>query len=272
MRACLLAFLVLLVTSTTGCLDYREHLILKEDGSGSLQIDFLVDLGILNEISKALGEKPDPAATQGPTKDEVLNGLEVEGVEVKEIEIKQRETKSKVHLLINFKSLEALNKIEGFGDDRRVDFYDNGDGQVRVVYSFDTRDQLPMEEFGDPGVPEDQMDPIEKKIVTLTKGARDKIKFRSRVTLPGPIGKSTGIKDPREPKENERVWLIDKERDEKKHARLGKGKLRMQMIVAKSSVPWVKELKPLPTRRSGPTPPPDKRRPGPPDKPGGLGD
>ena len=161
----------LLLLCTTGCLDYREHLVLKEDGSGSLQIDFLLDLGVPAEISTALGEQPDPAAAQGPTKAEIQEGLEVEGIEVKELEVQQKGYKSKVHLLINFKSLAALNQIEGFGDDRRIDFYDNGDGKARVVYSFDTKDQLPIEEFGEPG--EGAMDPVEKKIVALTSSARD---------------------------------------------------------------------------------------------------
>lgn len=239
----------LLLLCTTGCLDYREHLILKEDGSGSLQIDFLLDLGVLAEISTALGEKPDPAAAQGPTQAEIKEGLEVEGIEVKELEVQQKGYKSKVHLLINFKSLAALNQIEGFGDDRRIDFYDNGDGKARVVYSFDTKDQLPIEEFGEPG--EGAMDPVEKKIVALTTAARDKIKFRSRVTLPGPIEKSTGVLDPREPKQNERVWLIDKEREPKKHERLGKAKIRMQMICERSSVPFVKTFEPLPPQARG---------------------
>jgi hypothetical protein len=260
-RRCPTLVLLLLLPLFTGCLDYREHLLLAKDGSGSLKIDFVVDLSILNDISVALGEKPDPAATKGPTKEEVLNGLEVEGIKVKEIEIQQKDAKSKVHLMLVFKDLEALRQIEGFGDDRRIDYYDNEDGKVRVVYSFDTKDQLPMEEFGEPGVDPEDMDPIEKKIVALTTAARDKIRFRSRVTLPGPIIKATGKKDPREPKDNERVWLIDKKRDPKRHARLGKSKIRMQLIVEKSTVPWVKKLKPLPkeARKSGKSDPDGKK-------------
>jgi hypothetical protein len=246
---CAALLFALLLLCTTGCLDYREHMTLKKDGSGTLKIDFVLDLGVLAEISTALGEKPDPAAAQGPTKEEILEGLEVEGIEVKEIDVQQKGYRSKVHLVIAFKNLEALNQIEGFGDDRRIDFYDNGDGKARVVYSFDTKDQLPIEEFGEPG--EGAMDPVEKKIVALTTAARGKIKFRSRVTLPGPIVKSTGMADPRKPKPNERVWQIDKEHSPKKHARLGKSKIRMQIVCEKSSVPFVKKFEPLPPQARG---------------------
>lgn len=261
----------LLLPTFTGCLDYREHLILLKDGSGTLKIDFVVDLGILNEISAALGEKPDPNATKGPTKSEVKSGLTVDGIKIKELEVMNKGAKSKVHLVLDFKSLEALSQIEGFGDDRRVDFYDNGDGKVRVIYSFDTKDQLPMEEFGDSGTKPEDMDPIERKIVTLTKAARTKIRFRSRVTLPGPILKATGVKDPRDPKDNERVWLIDQKRDPKRHALLGRAKLRMQMIVEKSSLPWVKELAPLPKPGQHPPKEPGKKPVTPPKGPGGDG-
>ncbi|MGE0706819.1 MAG: hypothetical protein AB7N76_06400 [Planctomycetota bacterium] len=286
-RRLVLLPLLAVLALTTGCLDYREHLLLEKDGSGLLKIDFVVDLGILNDISAALGEKPDPNATKGPSKEEVLQGLEVEGIKVKELDIQQKDARSKVHIVLAFKDADALSQMEGFGDDRRIDYYDEGDGKVRVVYSFDTKDQLPMEEFGEAGTKPEDMDPIEKKIVALTSAAREKIRFRSRVTLPGPILKATGVKDPREPKENERVWLIDKERDPKKHARLGKGKLRMQMIVDRETVPWVKELKPLPKYMQGkkgdeevegddgpkePKPPKKKDPKVVPKGPGGLGD
>ena len=105
-----------LALTVSGCLDYREQLTLREDGGGTLQIDFVVNLGLMGEISEALGEKPDPEAMQGPTKDEVLAGVEVDGITVKEIEVEQRGNKSKVHLLVEFKDLASLSQIEGFLD------------------------------------------------------------------------------------------------------------------------------------------------------------
>lgn len=234
-------------TALTGCLDYREVLTLTADGSGTLQIDFVVDLGILGEISRLLGENPGPGDIAGPTREEMLAGMNVEGLEVKALDVQEKGSKSKVHALIAFKDLAALAKMEGFGEDRRVDFYDEGDGKVRVVYGFDTDEAIPLEEISDGApAPGEELDPTEKKILAATERARDGLAFRARVILPGKVLRSNG--KPVEGSPNESSWVVDKKTDPKRHAVLGKGRVNLMLLVERSSLPFVKELKPLPAR------------------------
>ncbi len=231
----------------TGCLDYREVLTLAADGSGTLQIDFVVDLAVLGEISRLLGEEPEPGDMRGPTREEMLSGMNVEGLEVKELDVQEKGSKSKVHALVAFKDLATLSKMEGFGEDRRVDFYDEGDGKVRVVYGFDTDEAIPLEEFSDGApAPGEELDPTEKKILAATERARDGLAFRARVVLPGKVLKSNG--KPVEGSPNESAWVVDKKTDPKRHAVLGRGRVNLMLLVDRSSLPFVKELKPLPER------------------------
>ena len=265
-----LCFTVALPLALAGCLDYREQLEIKPDGSGTLQIDFVADLSVLGEVSKAIGEAPNEEDTKGPTREEILAGLQVEGIEVKELTVQQKDAKHRVRALIAFKDLAALGKIDGFGRDRRVDFYDDGDGKVRVVYSFDTADTIPIEELVEDAPPGQELDPIEKKLLAITRKARDGIQFRSRVSLPGPVLRSNGEPTPGAP--NVSQWVVDKDRDPKRHAALGRGKVVMVLLVDRASVPFVKELMPTPPAgaddgtRMG-----DRPLPNGPARPGGLG-
>jgi hypothetical protein len=230
---------------------------LNKDGSGRLTIDFVVNLGLMTEIAAAFGDKPDPNAAKGPSRDEILQGLRAKGLRVKELTVKHKGDKSRVHLDLEFKSLDVLREIEGFGDDRKVEFFDNGDGRVRVVYSFDTSDVIPLEELGDEAPDGAELDPIEKKILQITSRARDELRFMGRVQLPGPILKSNGKTDAKRPNPNVRLWRIDKKNDPKKHRSLGRGKIVMKMLVERSTIPWVKDLQPMPGRPdsgAGPAP------------------
>ncbi|MEZ6184337.1 MAG: hypothetical protein R3F62_04905 [Planctomycetota bacterium] len=239
---CVWIGLVALVLSLTGCLDYKEELTLKADGSGSLNLDFTIDLGYLEKVSKALGEAPNEEDFAGPTEEEIREGLEVEGITIKEIKLETKGRKTRVQINLDFANLEALNEIEGFGDDRRILFYDEGNGMVRVVYSFDTTDAIPADELDDEA-PSD--DPIETKIREITKEARAAMRFRARVVLPGAVKKSNGRRDAEDP--NASLWLIDSEHTPDKHKKLGRGKIRMMALVSRESLPFVKELRPLPT-------------------------
>jgi hypothetical protein len=275
MRARFTLLTACLTLLLAGCLDYRERLTLNKDGSGSMVIDFVVDLGLMNEVAKAFGDQPDPNATKGPTKEEILKGLKVKGITVDEerLTVHHKGDKSKVHIELTFESLKALGQIEGFGDDRKVEFFDNGDGKVRVIYSFDTTDVIPLEELGDEPPPGEELDPTERKILEITARARDDLRFLGRVQLPGEILKSNG-KIEKKPAPNARVWRIDKKADPRLHATLGRGRIIMKMLVERSTVPWVTELQPLPARTVRPQ---DVRPPEPPrkssnDKRGALGD
>lgn len=242
--------LLLSLTLFTGCLDYAEELTLNKDGSGRLKLDFTVDMAYMGEVSKALGEQPSPDEMRGPTREEIMEGLNVEGITVPELDVKENGTKTRVKMTVEFRSLEALGRIEGFGDDRKIDFYDEGGGKVRVVYTFDTTDLIPIDEVGESG--QEDADPVEKKIREVTLRARDAVKFRCKVTLPGALDRSNGrpVKD--EP--NSSVWLIDKESNPEKHQTLGRGKLTFMMLIGRDQLPFVTELKPLPQREGGETP------------------
>lgn len=243
------AAIICLTSLLSGCLDYRERLTLKADGSGTLMIDFVVDLGLMNQVAQAFGDQPDPNATKGPTRDEILKGLKVKGIHVDEekLKVQHRGDKSKVHVELAFDTLQALTLLQGFGDDRKVEFYDNGDDKVRVVYSFDTADVIPLEELGEGPPPGEKLDPVEKKILAITAKARAELRFMGRVILPGPILKSNGKQEKgKAPNPNARVWRIDRKSDPKRHANLGKGKIVMKMLVDRSTVPWVRNLQKAP--------------------------
>jgi hypothetical protein len=256
--------LLLSLTLLAGCLDYGEELTLNKDGSGRLKLDFTVDMSFMGEVSKALGEEPSPDEMRGPTREEIMEGLNVEGITVSELDVQERGTKTRVRMVVEFASLAALSRIEGFGDDRKIEFYGEGGDKVRVVYTFDTTDLIPIDEVGEGGA---QVDPTEKKIREVTLRARDAVKFRSKVTLPGPLDRSNGKPVPNEPASS--VWLIDKTSSPEKHQTLGRGKLTMMMLISHQHLPFVTELKPLPQREGGSEPPGGGSAP--PGK-GGLGD
>lgn len=227
-----------------GCLDYSEELSLNKDGSGRLKLDFTVDMSYMADVSRALGEEPSAEELRGPTREEIMEGMNVEGITVSELEVQERGTKTRVKMTVDFTSLEALARVEGFGDDRKIEFYDEGNGKVRVVYSFDTTDLLPIEEVGE-GAAGDE-DPIEKKIREVTLRAREAVRFRTRVKLPGPLDRSNGRPVREDPTAS--IWVVDKDSDPEKHQRLGRGKMHMMLLIPREHLPFVRELKPLPRR------------------------
>jgi len=235
--------LALLVSSLAGCIDYRERLTLREDGSGTLVVDFVVDLGIMQTVARLVGDEPDPEDSKGPTADEIRAGLDVKGVTIQELTVDYKGTKTKVHAKVEFESLQALARIEGFGRDRSMAFYDNGDGKVRVIYGFDTRDVIPIEELTD-GSDDAEPDPTSKKILGLVERAQTQLTLRARVDLPGPVLKSNGDPVPDEPASSQ--WRIDQETDPKRQRVLGRGKVIMMLLCERSSVPFVTKLEPLP--------------------------
>jgi len=243
------AALLLLPLALAGCLDYAEEMRLNPDGSGTLRLDFTIDMDYMAQISHALGEEPNEEELRGPTEEEIMEGLEVEGIRVEDLEIEERDRKSRVRLTIHFEDLEALNRIEGFGDDRRIEFYDD-DGKIRVVYGFDTKDVLPAEDVDDEDI-EQATDPIERKILEITREARDAMKFRARIVMPGPVLMSNGARDRSDP--NASIWRIDQETDPEKHDRLGKGKIVMMLRVDRESLPFLTPsmIRPLPEDAPG---------------------
>lgn len=257
--------LLLPLVLLAGCLDYSEELTLNKDGSGRVKLDFTVDMTYMGEVSRALGEEPSAEEMRGPTREEIMEGLTLEGITVSELEVQERGTKTRVKMTVDFVSLEALSRVEGFGDDRKIEFFDEGDGKVRVVYTFDTTDLIPIEEVGEAGEGQEE-DPVEKKIREVTLRARDAVRFRAKVTLPGPLARSNGRPVRDEPASS--MWVIDKESDPEKHGRLGRGKVTMMLLIPREHLPFVRELKPLPRPEGAPNTP----TPPAPGSSGGLGD
>lgn len=262
-----------------GCLDYAEELVLNPDGSGKLTIDFTIDMKYMEEVTKVLGDTPDPEELRGPTKEEVMEAVsESEGITVEEVEVKSRDKQSHVHLKLAFTSLEALSRLEGFGDERKLEFFDEGEGKVRVLYSFDTTDVVPVDEVvPSEGAPQGEVDPVEKKIMEITQRARDALRFRARMVLPGPILNSNGSRDPATP--NGSLWKVDKQSDPERHSKLGKGRVKMMVLVDRKTVGFVKELQPKPQptqggtdKPAGPGPAGPGTPPGPGGKKPGLGE
>jgi len=243
---CVRIGLFALLVTLTGCLEYTEELTLKPDGSGTLSLDFTIDLSYLEDVSKALGEAPSEEDFAGPTEEEIREGLEVEGITIKSLDLETKGRKTRVKIVLDFANLDALNEIEGFGDDRRILFYDEGNGLVRVVYSFDTTDAIPADELDEEEAGDD---PIEKKIMEITKKARAAMRFRAKLVLPGQIKKSNGKRDANNP--NASLWQIDSKSTPEKHKTLGRGKIRMMALVSRDALPFVKQLRPLPKGSDG---------------------
>jgi hypothetical protein len=230
----------------TGCLDYSEQLQLQRDGSGTLGIDFTIDMSFMEDIARAIGDNPDPEEMRGPTREEVMAGLEVEGIDVQELEIQSRDKRTRVHIVLGFDSLETLTQIEGFGDDRRIEFFEDPTGGVRMIYSFDTTDVIPLEEVSDEEAAEAMQDPIERQIIEVTRRARNNLRFRSRIAMPGRILNSNGGRDREDPMAA--LWRIDRERTPERHAELGRGKIRMSVVVAREDLPFLedRDIRPMP--------------------------
>lgn len=270
------AALVLAPLLLAGCLDYTETLTLEKDGGGTLAFDFTVDMSYMADVSRAIGDEPTPEDTRGPTREEVAAGLEADGITVEELIVDEqtKDKKTRVRARIRFKDLAALGRLEGFGNDRKLEFFDEGGGKVRVVYSFDTSDLVPIEEVAPDEAGGAEEDPVEKKILEISKRARENLRFRAKVVMPGAVEKSNGKPDPQDP--NAARWRVDRESEPEKHERLGRGKIVMMLMVERASLPFVqdKDIKQPPARREGDDKPAgpkpeEPRRPGPPS---GLGD
>jgi hypothetical protein len=238
MRKALLLLGVLL--PLTGCLDYDEVLTLKADGSGSIRVDFTVDLTFEGKL-KTLMTPPDPDAKPGApddtddpykmmvSKQEILKYVQgVDGVTVKECTEEEKPAGSKkhhVHLEVDFKTLDALRKTNAFRDGAREITFEAKDDKVQAVYKVDAAKIL-----GDllPGpAPEDEQQKKMRKIVdeaTIDAGARFTILF------PAKPASTTGKADEKDDKTIR--WEVPK-KDEKAHAALAKDPIVMKAELAK---------------------------------------
>jgi hypothetical protein len=216
----------------SGCLDYSEALSLRSDGSGTLEATFSIDMGLMGELSQALGEVVDPAELVGPTRDEVLEALSVEGVTVRRLEVEPLGAKTQVRLTIEFADLEALQRIEGFSARRRIGVFDNGDGRALFVSRFDPRDLAPAPEFA----------ATNEQALDVLRRIRESIRLESELRLPGPIVASNGHADVARPGLDVSAWAVDASRHPDRLARLGPTPVLMKVLCERSALPWAREL------------------------------
>ncbi len=185
-KALVVASLVLL----SGCLDYDEVLTLAADGSGSVHVDFTVDLAFseaLRKLQVPPGEKA-PEDADDPykmmvTKEEILKNVQgVPGVEVRPIKVEEpAPNKTHVVLDVDFKSLAALRKTTGFAN--RELAFEEKDGSVLATYKVDARFLKDLGLLTAPGDPEPTTD-LEKKMRKTVEDATAGAKARFTVRFP----------------------------------------------------------------------------------------
>jgi hypothetical protein len=236
MRKALLVFSSLIFL--TGCLDYDEILTLKSDGSGSVRVEFTVDLAFEAKLKKLMtpepapGEKPpeqddsDDAYKMMVSKQEILKYVQgVEGVTVKQIVVDEPSAqKHHVKLEVEFKSLDALRKTNAFRDGARELTFEAKDDKVEAVYKVDAKllgSLLPGGEAGD-----DQ----EKKMRKIVDDATIEAGAKFTIVFPKKPASTTGKAV--ENDEKAAVWEVPK-KDEKAHAALASEPFVMKATLAK---------------------------------------
>jgi hypothetical protein len=249
-----------------GCLEYREVLSLKADGRGSLEARVTLDMGLMEQLSRAVGQEA--PALQGPTPDEVRRALTVPGVAVRFLEVEERGSKTRIRLTIGFDDLAALHRVEAFSAQRRIDLYDQGEGRVLVVSRFDPRGVLPLPELasqrpqGAPPLAPQEAGAIEAAVRRL----RDGLRFESELRLPGPILASNGRPDLVTPTAHARSWAVDRQRDPRSHASLGREELRMTAVCPRGAFSLAMPLRPAAKQLSLPASLSNGGRAGPPGR------
>jgi hypothetical protein len=232
---------------SSGCLDYREVLTLNHEGGGRLEAELTLDMGLMRELSLALGEAPAADDLAGPTGDEVLRLFDVEGVTVEELRVEQDDARTRVRLQIDFDDLAALHRIEAFSARRRIELFDHGEGRVLLVSRFDPRGVIPL-----PGALSQRADgsplgPHQAAVVEeVVQRIRRSVRLESELRLPGPILASNSHPDARRPGFDVGAWSFGGERNPVRQEDLGREVVQMQILCGRGAVPWAEELSPTP--------------------------
>lgn len=236
---CLLLLLPLLLG---GCLDYAEVLTLRADGSGRLEAEATLDLGLVRRLSLALGEEPDAGAFASPTRDELLAALSVDGVTVRALEVEPQGERTRLRVTLDFADLEALHRLEAFGARRRLELFDAGAERVLVVSSLDPREVIPLREEAEDWALRSGLSPQEASALEeLVQELRRTVRLRSELRLPGPILASNGHSDSPSP-----AWAVDQGLYPGRHVTLGLREVLMKVLCERSTLPWARELAPVP--------------------------
>lgn len=234
--------LLLLPLLLSGCLDYAEVITLNPDGSGRLEAEATLDLGLVRRLSLALGEEPDAGELASPGRDEVLAALSVEGVTVRELRVDDLGERTRIQVALDFADLEALRRLEGFAARRRLELFDAGGGQALLVSSFDPREVIPLPEEAARWPRQGDGADLEQVVAELRRSVR----LRSELRLPGPVLASNGHADAAPPGLDRAAWAVDALLAPERHVDLGRREVLMRVLCDRSSVPWARELAPVP--------------------------
>lgn len=218
----------------SGCLDYREILTLSSTGGGSLEAELTLDLGLLRELSAALGEAVAPGDLASPTRAELEATLEAEGVELSELSLESQGPRTWARFRIEFEDLDALHRIEAFASRRQLAVFEQGPGQVLLVSRCDLRGVVPLPGFGQVA------DPVQAQVVAdVVERIRASLRLESELRLPGQVLSCNGelVGAGREVR-----WHFDPlQRPE-----LGQEEALLKATCDASALPWASELQPTP--------------------------
>jgi hypothetical protein len=247
-----------------GCLDYDEVVSIAADGSGSVRIDFTVDLAFaekLRKLSVPAGEKP-PEDADDPykmmvTKEEVLKNVQgVDGVTVKQILVEDLPpTKTHVKLALEFASLDALRKTKGFAY-RELAFTEK-DGAVAATYKVDVRFLKELALLPDAEAPAPETD-LEKKMGKTVDDATADAAARFTVHFPAKLDTTTGKKVEGDDKA---ARLEVAKKDAKAHAAVAKEPLVLEASFAKAGNEALLK-KPESKKEEKKAPPPPEKKDG----------
>jgi len=222
-----------LILCLSGCLDYREVLTLSAAGGGSLEAELTLDVGLVGELSAALGEALDEGELASPTRAEFESALTAEGVRVAELQVEEQGPLTWARFRIDFEDLDALHRLDAFSSRRHLALFDHGGGRVLVTSRLDPRGVVPQPGFGG------ALDPERASAVDdVVARIRAALRLESRLHLPGEVLSSNG-----ELRGADEVsWSFDTA----EHPGLGEGELVLQALVPAEALPWASELQPTP--------------------------
>jgi hypothetical protein len=178
--------LSVLALTAAGCVQVEQVLTLNADGSGSLAVTYAMlkeDIARMEEMSRqALGEggpleaadADDPAAMFDFNEDDIredFKAYEQHGVTLQSVKTEEEAGWKRVHLVVDFKSLEGLTKTE-FISDRTVTLAKEADG----TYVFRQTASQPAPEMPEGG-PEAAA--VEEAMAQMMKGFRAVMEVRT---------------------------------------------------------------------------------------------
>lgn len=218
----------------SGCLEYREVLTLDPQGSGSLEAELSLDLGLLRELSGALGEDLAPEELAAPSEAEFRAMLQAEGVQLQELAVESQGGRTWARFRLEFEDLDALHRLEAFSLRRQLAIFDHGQGRVLLVSRFDPRQLVPR--------PEDLAGANPEQAAALAEVAeriRSSLRLESELRLPGGVLASNGeIVQPG----RDVSWRFDLAST----PTFGQEEARLKVLCEASALPWADRLEPTP--------------------------